>query len=133
MTQARISQFADVIDDRQWLHVDTERAALESPFKGTVAHGFLTLSLLTALGRTAVCFPTMAMSLNYGFNRVRFVAPVPAESRIRGRFSLMAVEEAGGATQVTWRVDVERAGGGRPCCVAEWVVRYYPDAAGSDG
>ena len=123
--QDRINAFAEATEDRQWIHTDPERAARESPFKQTVAHGFLTLSLLSELMRLAVSVGGVRMGINYGLNRVRFVAPVPAGSRVRGRFRLAALEEIGGGAQATWEVSVEREGGDRPCCVAEWLVRYY--------
>jgi acyl dehydratase len=124
IAQDRISQFAEATDDRQWIHVDPARAA-GSPFKSTIAHGFLTLSLVSALLRSAIRVPNQKMGINYGVNRVRFPAPVPAGSRIRGRFSPLAVDDVNGAHQVTWGITVERDGGDKPCCVAEWIVRYY--------
>ena len=93
VTQERINQFAESTEDRQWIHVDPERAARESPFKETIAHGFLTLSLLSELGKRAMSVGGVRMGLNYGLNRVRFVSPVPAGARIHGRFTLAAVEE----------------------------------------
>ena len=123
--QERINQFAEATEDRQWIHVDPERAARESPFKGPIAHGFLTLSLLSELMRLAVSVGGVRMGINYGLNRVRFVAPVPAGSRIRGRFALSEVKEIKGGVQATWSVTVEREGGDKPCCAAEWLVRYY--------
>lgn len=125
VSQERINQFAEATEDRQWIHIDPERAARESPFRGTIAHGFLTLSLLSELMRLAVSVGDMRMGLNYGLNRVRFVSPVPAGSRIRGRFTLSALEEIKGGAQATWEVTVEREGGTKLCCVAEWLVRYY--------
>ena len=125
VSQERINQFAEATEDRQWIHTDPERAARESPFKQTIAHGFLTLSLLSELMKRAVSVAGVRMGLNYGLNRVRFVAPVPAGSRLRGRFKLAAVEEVKGGAQATWEVTVEREGGDKPCCVAEWLVRYY--------
>jgi acyl dehydratase len=126
LTQARIQQFADATGDHQWIHLDEARAAAESPFGTTIAHGFLTLSLAGVLLRRAMRIGGVRMAVNYGVNRVRFVAPVPAGSRIRGRFSALSVEPAPGATQVTWSIVIEREGAEKPCCVAEWVVRYYP-------
>ena len=123
--QGRIDAFAEATEDRQWIHTDPERAARESPFKGTIAHGFLTLSLLSELGRAAMKVGGVRMGINYGLNRVRFVAPVPAGSRVRGRFTLAALGEMRGGAQAAWEVTVEREGGDRPCCVAEWLVRYY--------
>jgi len=124
VSQARIEQFAEATGDRQWIHTDPERAARESPFGTTIAHGFLTLSLLSELGRTAVAVRGVRMGINYGLNRVRFVSPVPAGSHVRGRFTLAEAEEIEGGMQVTWKVMVEREGGEKPCCVAQWLVRY---------
>ncbi len=125
VTQEMIDRFADATGDRQWIHVDAARAAAESPFKATIAHGFLTLSLISSLLRSALTPTGLRMAINYGLNRVRFVSPVPSGSRVRGRFMLAAVEETGGAIQAVWSVTVEREGGEKPACVAEWVVRYY--------
>lgn len=125
VTQERINGFAEATEDRQWIHVDAERAARESPFKGPIAHGFLTLSLLSELMRLGVSVGGVRMGINYGLNRVRFVAPVPAGSRIRGRFTLSELEEIKGGVQATWSVTVEREGSDKPCCAAEWLVRYY--------
>jgi len=125
VTQARIDEFAAATDDQQWIHVDPARAAHESPFKSTIAHGFLTLALTSVLLSTAVAFPGLRMAINYGCNRVRFVSPVPAGSRVRGRFSPLAVEEVGGAVQVTWGVTIERERSEKPACTVEWLVRYY--------
>jgi acyl dehydratase len=126
ITQERIDQFADATGDRQWIHVDAPRAAAESPFKTTIAHGFLTLSLLSALIREAMEFSGLRMAINYGMNRVRFVAPVPVGSRIRARFTPAAVEDAGGSLQVTWQATVEREHSDKPVLIADWLVRYYP-------
>ena len=125
VTQERINQFAESTEDRQWIHVDPDRAARESPFKETIAHGFLTLSLLSELGKRAMSVGGVRMGINYGLNRVRFVSPVPAGARIQGRFTLTTVEEIKGGVQATWSVTVEREGSEKPCCVAEWLVRYY--------
>ena len=126
VTQDDVDAFAGATGDHQWIHVDPARAATESPFKTTIAHGFLTLSVVSTLLRDAVTPTGLRMAINYGLNRVRFVSPVPSGSRIRGRFVLKAVEETGGAVQANWEVTVEREGGERPACVAEWLVRYYP-------
>lgn len=126
VTQERIDEFAEATGDRQWIHVDRARAAVESPFKTTIAHGFLTLSLASSLIRSALQFDGARMAINYGLNRVRFMAPVPSGSRVRGRFALASVEETGGAVQAIWQVTIEREGIEKPCCVAEWLVRYYP-------
>ena len=126
ITQERINQFAEATDDRQWIHVDAARAAAESPFRTTIAHGFLTLSLVSALVRRAMSFGGLRLAINCGLNRVRFIAPVPAGSRIRARFSPASVGEIGGGVQVTWTITIEREGADKPCSVVQWLVRYYP-------
>jgi acyl dehydratase len=128
VTQARIDRFAEATDDRQWIHVDAARAE-QSPFKSTIAHGFLTLSLVSALGQKAMRIEGLRMAINYGLNRVRFISPVPAGSRIRGRFVPIAVSDEDDSVQVTWRVTIEREHADKPCCVAEWIVRYYPQSS----
>jgi len=126
LTQERIQQFAEVTDDRQWIHLERERARRESPYGTTVAHGFLTLSLLSSLLRQALQIREGArMSINYGLNRVRFPAPVPAGAKIRARFTLRSLEEVPGALEVVLDATVETEGANKPCCVAEWVLRYY--------
>jgi acyl dehydratase len=127
VTQERIELFAEATGDRQWIHVDQARAAAESPFKTTIAHGFLTLSLLSPLIRESIRFTGLRMAINYGANRVRFVSPVPSGARIRARIMPSAVEEVAGGFQVAWQVTIEREHGDKPACVAEWLVRYYPD------
>ena len=126
MTQDRVSQFADATGDRQWIHVDPVRAAAESPFKTTIAHGFLSLSLVSVMLRSSITITGVRMAINYGLNRVRFATHVPAGSKVRGRFTLAAVEEIGGSMQATWAITVEREGEQKPACAAEWLVRYYP-------
>jgi acyl dehydratase len=126
ISQERIDQFADATGDHQWIHVDAVRAAAESPFKATIAHGFLTLSLVSTLMRDAVQFTGLRMAINYGLNKVRFVSPVPVGSRVRARIVPAAVTDVDGGVQVTWLATVEREGGDKPACVAEWLVRYYP-------
>jgi acyl dehydratase len=125
VSQERINRFAEATDDRQWIHTDPERAACESPFRETIAHGFLTLSLLSALIRLTISVGGVRMGINYGLNRVRFVAPVPAGSSIRGRFTLATLDDIKSGVQATWNVVVEREGSEKPCCIAEWLVRYY--------
>jgi len=125
ISQDRIDAFADATDDRQWIHVDPARAAVESAIGTTIAHGFLTLSLASSLVSRTLSLDRFRMAINYGLNRVRFIRPVPAGSRVRGRFLPIAVEEASGGVQVTWRITFEVEGADKPCCVAEWVVRYY--------
>ena len=127
VTQERIDQFAEATEDRQWIHIDRERATRESSFKTTIAHGFLTLSLLSVLARLTFSVGGVRMGINYGLNRVRFVSPVPAGARIRGRFTLATVDQIKGGVQATWNVTVELEGSEKPCCVAEWLVRYYED------
>ena len=125
VTQAQIQLFADATGDHQWIHVDPERAR-QGPFGTTIAHGFFTLSLMSTLFERSVAVRQVRMGLNYGLNKVRFTAPVPAGSRVRGRLVLKAVEPiAGNGLQATWDVTVEREDGGKPACVAEMLVRYY--------
>ena len=126
VSQARIDQFADATGDHQWIHVDPVRAAAELPSKSTIAHGFLTLSLLSTLIRDSIRFTGLRMAINYGLNRVRFVSPVPAGSRIRALITLQAVDAVSGGVQATWLATIEREGGEKPACVADWIVRYYP-------
>ena len=129
ITQDRIDAFAEATSDHQWIHVDSGRSRAETPFGATIAHGFLTLSLLSALMRDAVTVDGARMTLNYGLNRVRFVSPVPCGSRIRARVALATVDDMGDSIQATWGVTIEREGGDKPAVVAEWIVRYYPGAA----
>jgi acyl dehydratase len=126
ISQARIDQFADATGDHQWIHVDAARAAIESPFKTTIAHGFLTLSLVSTLIREALQFTGLRMAINYGLNKVRFVSPVPSGSRVRARITPLAVDDVKHGLQVTWQVTIEREHGDKPSCVLEWLVRYYP-------
>ena len=123
--QERIDRFASAIVASQWIHTDPERARRESPYGGTIAPGFLTLSLLSHLLESTIDVSRMKMGVNYGLNRVRFTDVVPAGSRIRGRFVLAKFEIIEGGTQLTWGVTVEREGSGKPACVAEWVTRQY--------
>jgi acyl dehydratase len=126
ITQDRINAFADATEDHQWIHLDAGRAKTDSPFKATIAHGFLTLSLLPRLASEAVTVRgDFKMGINYGLNRLRFVSPVTAGSRVRARFTLQAVEEVAGGIQITWAVTVEAEGAQKPSLVAEWLVRYY--------
>ena len=125
VSQERIDKFAEAIGDDQWIHVDAERAARESPYGATLAHGFLTLSLIGTLLRGAIALEGVRMTVNYGSNRVRFMAPVIAGSRIRGRFVVASVEASGEAVKVVWNVTVELGLSAKPCCVAEWIVLYY--------
>ena len=123
--QDRIATFADATDDHQWIHIDPERAARESPFGGTVAHGFLTLSLLPSMLSDVLVMVDAKLVVNYGLNKVRFPAPVPAGSRVRAAIVLAALDDEAGSTQLTLDVTVEREGGTKPVCVAEFLVRRY--------
>lgn len=122
--QNRIDQFAAVTGDRQWIHVDPVRAA-SGPFRGTVAHGFLTLSLLPVMVHSAFSIGDVRMSVNYGLNRVRFPAPLPVHSRVRGHFKLMNFEPIDGGAQIVTEVSMERDGQSKPVCVAESVARHF--------
>src|SRR6201996_5674481 len=123
--QARVDRFADATGDRQWIHVDPERARRESPFGGPIAHGFLTLSLIPGLLDDTVTL-RQRMGVNYGLNRVRFTAPVPVDSQVRGRFTVASVDDVDDAgVQVVWNVTLERQGNERPVCVAEFITRHY--------
>lgn len=125
ITQEHIDEFAEATGDRQWIHVDVERARRESPFGATIAHGFLTLSMLSAFLNRSVRFGGSRMGVNYGFNKLRFTAPVPVGSRVRGRFVVKALDEFEGGVQVTWGVTVEREGSNKPCLIADWLTRRY--------
>jgi acyl dehydratase len=126
VTQERIQQFADATGDHQWIHVDVERARLESPFKTTIAHGFLTLSLLPQfMPQVLQIKGGMRMGINYGLNRLRFVSPVRSGIRVRARFTLQSIKEFAEGLEMVYLVTVEGEGSEKPCCVAEWVVRNY--------
>lgn len=122
--QKRIDLFADATGDHQWIHVDPQRAA-DGPFGSTIAHGYLTLSLLPSLVPQIMRVEGMRMGINYGVNKVRFPAPVPVGSRLRATALITEVVEAGGGVQVSATVTVERKGAEKPVCVAESVSRYY--------
>lgn len=124
--QSLINAFADVTKDRQWIHLDTARAKLESPYKTTIAHGFLTLSLMSHLQAQALQVKgDFTRAINYGFNRVRFPAPVLNGSRIRIHSTLQALEELADGVQVTWNIVVEIEGNSKPAVAAEWLARLY--------
>ena len=126
VTQSRINDFADATEDHQWIHIDVERAKTDSPFGSTIAHGFLTLSLLPHFAAQAFTVRgNFKMGINYGLNRLRFISPVKSGSRVRARFTLQAVEDVAGGAQITWAVTVESEGGAKPALAAEWLVRYY--------
>jgi acyl dehydratase len=126
LTQERIEQFAQVTEDRQWIHLDRARAGKDSPYGETIAHGFLTLSLLAHFVHEVMRIEGgLRLAVNYGLNRVRFPAAVPAESRIRARVGLLAFKEMSDSVEAIYSVAVEIEGAGKPGCVAEWIVRYY--------
>ena len=126
MAQDRITKFADATEDGQWIHTDPERARKESPYGATIAHGFLTLSLLSYFVKQAIEIRSgVRMGINYGLNRVRFPAAVRTGSRIRARVSLQSMKEIRDAIEAVFSISVESEGSQKPCCVAEWVVLYY--------
>lgn len=122
--QPRIDLFAEATGDHQWIHIDPVRAAA-GPFRTTVAHGFLTLSMLPEMGANAMEFRDVRMGVNYGLNRVRFTSPVPVGSRVRGRFKLLEYKPIEGGAQITFEATIEREGADKPACVAEAVSRRY--------
>ncbi|MBZ5662172.1 MAG: MaoC family dehydratase [Acidobacteriia bacterium] len=126
VTQDRIREFADATEDHQWIHVDAERARRESPYGATIAHGFLTLSLLGYFLRQAIEVPReVRLTVNYGLNRVRFPAPVRSGMEIRARVALQSFKELSDCVEAVFAISVEAKGSEKPCCVAEWIVRYY--------
>ena len=125
VTQERINQFADATGDHQWIHIDRERAQRESPYKTTIAHGFLTLSLTSWFIRQAIEFRGLRMAVNYGLNKVRFPSAVRSGAKVRARIALQAVKEHPDSVEATWLVTIECEGSEKPACVAEWIARYY--------
>jgi len=126
ITQQQVNLFAEATGDHQWIHVDPEKAS-KGPFGGTIAHGFLTLSLIPKFFESAFQITNSRMGVNYGLNKVRFTAPVPVGSRLRARMKLLACDPIDNAgVQMTWEVTVEREGSVKPVCVAESLVRRYP-------
>jgi acyl dehydratase len=125
VTQDMIDRFAQVTLDDQWIHTDVKRCQTDSPFGTTIAHGFLTLSLLSYLHRETVKIVGGKMAINYGLNRVRFVSPVKVDSRIRTRSKVLAVDDFTGGVQVTWQINVDVEGSDKPARVAEWIGRLY--------
>ena len=123
VTQELVDEFAHVSGDHQWIHVDPERARRESPFGTTVAHGFLTLSLLSSFSAEVIGMENPRFGLNYGFDRVRFVSPVPVGSEIRGTFAIEDIRAVNGGAQITWRVEVEIRGAPKPALSALWLTR----------
>lgn len=124
VTQQMIQLFADATGDHQWIHLDAERAKA-GPFGTTIAHGFLTLSLLPRFFESTLRVEETRMSVNYGLNKVRFTAPVPSGARLRARLKLLSSEEIPGGRQMNWLVSVEREGSDKPVCVAESLARHY--------
>jgi acyl dehydratase len=125
ITQAQINLFAQATNDHQWIHIDKDKAAA-GPFGTTIAHGFLTLSLLPQFFESAFAIDQTRMGVNYGLNKVRFTAPVPVDSRLRGHMHLLACEDISPqGIQMTWQVTIEREGSDKPVCVAESLVRHY--------
>ena len=133
VSQKRIDLFAEATGDFQWIHVDPERAAKESPFGGTIAHGFLTLSLLGKFYDDDIDLPFCDVGVNYGLNKVRFTNPVRAGSRVRGRFVLTKLDDVDNGIQMTWTVTFEVEGVERPACIAEHIVRRYFRATADSG
>ncbi|MGY5882375.1 MaoC family dehydratase [Modestobacter lacusdianchii] len=125
VTQERVNTFADATGDHQWIHVDVERAKAESPFGGPIGHGYLTLSLVVPMYSQVLSVSDAKMGVNYGLNKVRFPAPVPAGSRIRLTATLNDVTEIAGGLQLTIGAVIEREGGEKPVCIAELVFRTY--------
>jgi len=133
VTQELVDEFARITNDRQWIHVDPERARRESPLGTTIAHGFLTLSLLSSLIEECIEFPTARMAFNYGFDRVRFVAPVAVGAQIRGTFVLDDVREIENGADMNWRVEVEIRDEPKPALAAIWLTRviFAPESGGA--
>ena len=126
ITQEQINMFAEATGDHQWIHVDVDRCKKESPYKTTIAHGFLTLSLIPAIRAAALDMPPSRMGINYGLNKVRFTAPVPVNSKVRGVLKLIKLEQLpDNGTQTTWEVTMYREGSDRPVVVAESVSRRF--------
>jgi acyl dehydratase len=125
VTQERVDAFARLTHDAQWIHVDVERAQRESPFGGTVAHGFLTLSLLSAMAGECIALPPAKLAVNYGFDRVRFVAPVPVGAEVRARFAVEDAQLVEGGMQITWGVEMEIRDHPKPALAALWLARLF--------
>src|SRR6202451_345812 len=126
ITPERVERFAEATGDRQWIHLDRERASKESPYGGTIAHGFLTLSLISHLMKDVMEIRSgVRLAVNYGLNRVRFPAAVRADSRVRARVTLLALKELPDSAEAIFAVRVEIGESDKPGCVAEWIVRYY--------
>lgn len=125
VTQEQINLFADATGDHQWIHIDPERSAKESPYETTIAHGFLTLSLVAKFSGECLRNSTTKMAINYGANKVRFPSPVKVNSKIRARFTLDSMEEISGGVQVQWIVTIDIEGQEKPACIAQTLTRWY--------
>jgi acyl dehydratase len=126
ITQERIDRFAETTEDRQWIHIDRARAQKESPYGTTIAHGFLTLSLVSHFMKQSIQFRSgVRVTINYGLNRVRFPSAVPAGSKIRARIALLSAKQLPDGLEANFSVAVEAENSDKPCCVAEWIIRYY--------
>jgi acyl dehydratase len=126
VTQQQIDQFADISGDHQWIHIDPDRARRESPYGATIAHGFLTVAMLSQLINESIEIEGgYRLRVNYGFNRLRFTGAVPAGSRIRGRFTLQSIKDIEGGVELTWLSTVDVEGRDKPALVAEWLGRTY--------
>ena len=125
ITQERVTQFAEATGDQQWIHVDVERCKKESPYGGTIVHGFLTLSMLSLMVGEAICMPAAGVALNYGLNKVRFPSPVLTGTRVRGKLHLLSVEDIPKGVQFIWQVTMENEGNDKPACIAESIIRLY--------
>jgi acyl dehydratase len=130
VTQERVNAFSETTEDRQWVHIDPDRTKRESPYHATIAHGFLTLSLISHFMKQAVELRGLRMAINYGLNRVRFTSPVIVGTRIRARFTLQSLKDIAGGVEAIYNVAIEsesakNEAAAKPCCVAEWVIRYY--------
>ena len=126
VTQERIALFAEATEDRQWIHLDQARASEESPYGATIAHGFLTLSLIGHFLKSTIQIQSgVRLAVNYGLNRVRFPAAVRADSRIRARVALLALKELSDSVEAIYSVTIECEQSAKPACVVEWIVRYY--------
>ena len=126
VAQERIALFAEATEDRQWIHLNQARASEESPYGATIAHGFLTLSLVSHFLKTAIQIQNgVRLAVNYGLNRVRVPAAVRSDSRIRARVALVGLKELSDSVEATYSVTIECEQSEKPGCVAEWIVRYY--------
>jgi acyl dehydratase len=126
VTQERIRQFAEATGDHHWIHIDPDRAQRESPYGAAIAHGFLTLSLMSHFMREAIQLPgNVRQTINYGLNRVRFPAPVRTGEKIRARIRLESCRELPDSVEAIFNITIETEGAGKPCCVAEWILRYF--------